>query len=80
MPASSYRINKVSVVSSSVALGKGTDYPNVWGIMKGQNNPSGSLNLAGGGSIDFKDIDQHQIIPCYASGVTVSSGTIMILE
>ena len=80
MSSVNYRINKVSVVSSSVALGKGTDYPNVWGVMKGQNNPSGSLNFAGGGSLDFKDIDQHQIIPCYAKSVSVSSGTIMILE
>ena len=78
--ASSYRINKVSIVSGSTNLGKGTSYPNVWGIMKGQNNASGSLNLAGGGSISFQDIDQHQIIPCYALSVTVNSGTIMILE
>ena len=80
MPAASIRINKVSIVSGSTNLGKGTGYPNVWGIMKGQNNPSGSLNLAGGGSIDFKDIDNHQIIPCYAASVTVNSGNIMILE
>ena len=40
MPAASIRINKVSIVSGSTNLGKGTAYPNVWGIMKGQNNPS----------------------------------------
>ena len=78
--STNFRINKVSMVSSSVSLGKGTAYPNTWGIMKGQNNPSGSLTLAGGGSIDFKDIEQHQIIPCYAKSVSLSSGTIMILE
>ena len=78
--STNYRAFKVSIVSSSVALGRGTSYPNVWGIMKGQNNPSGSVNLQGGGSLDFKDIEQHQIFPCYPKSVSVVTGTIMILE
>ena len=77
---SNYRIYKVSLVSGSTSLGKGTNYPNVWGIMKGQNNPSGSVTMQGGGSINFTDIEQHQIIPCYPASVSVNSGTIMILE
>lgn len=78
--STNYRAYKVSIVSGSTSLGKGTSYPNTWAIMKGQNNPSGSLELQGGGSIDFKDIDNHQIFPCYAKSVSLSSGTIMILE
>jgi len=78
--STNYRAFKVSTVSSSVALGPGSNYPNTWGIMKGQNNPSGSVNLQGGGSLDFKDIEQHQIFPCYPQSVSVSSGTIIILQ
>ena len=78
--STNYRAYKISIVSASCALGKGTAYPNTWGIMKGQNNPSGSVNLQGGGSLDFKDIDQHQIFPCYPQSVSVSSGTIIILQ
>jgi hypothetical protein len=60
-----YRIYKVSIVSGSTSLGKGTAYPNVWGIMRGEGNPSGSIALAGGGSINLASVDNHQIIPCY---------------
>jgi len=77
---SNYRIYKATAVSSSVALGKGTDYPNVWGIMRGESNPSGSVQFAGGGGLNFGSIDNHQIIPCYPIGVTVSSGAIIVLE
>jgi hypothetical protein len=77
---SNYRISKASYVTSSVSLGKGTSYPNVWGVMKGQNNVSGSINLTGGGSIDFADIEKHQIINCYPNSVSISSGHIYILE
>ena len=77
---SQYRAYKVSIVSGSTGLGIGTNYPNVWGVMKGQTNASGSLDLQGGGSVDLKDIDNHQIFPCYPAGIRVSSGTIMILE
>ncbi len=78
--STNYRAYKVEVVSGSVALGPGSDRPSVWGVMKGQNNPSGSLTLEGGGSIDFKDIDQHQIFPCYPRLITVGSGTMYILS
>jgi hypothetical protein len=78
--STNYRAFKVSIVSSSVALGKGTAYPNVWGIMRGEGNPSGSINLEGGGSINLTSIDNHQIFPCYPKSVTLSSGAIIILE
>lgn len=78
--STNYRAYKVNIVSSSVELGRGTSYPNTWGIMKGHNNPSGSINLEGGGSIDLKDIDNHAIFPCYPKSVTISSGTLIILQ
>ena len=80
MSSTAYRIYKVSLVSGSTSLGKGTDYPKAWGIMKGQNNPSGSVTMQGGGSISFTDFEQHQILPCYPKSVSVSSGDIYILE
>ena len=78
--STNYRAFKVSTVSSSVALGNGTAYPNVWGIMRGEGNPSGSINLEGGGSLNLGSLDNHQIFPCYAKSITVTSGTIIILE
>ncbi len=78
--STNYRANKITYVSGSTSLGKGTSFPNVWGIMKGQNNPSGSVTLHGGGSLDFKDIEQHQIFPCYPVSVSVVSGNIIVLE
>jgi hypothetical protein len=75
-----YRAFKVSTVSGSVALGPGSTYPNVWGVMRGEGNPSGSLSLQGGGTINLVSIDNHQIFPCYPSYLTISSGAMMILE
>lgn len=75
-----YRAFKVSIVSSSVALGKGTDYPNVWGIMKGEAMPSGSIALAGGGAINLGAIDNHQIFPCYPIALQNITGSVIILE
>jgi hypothetical protein len=75
-----YRAYKVSTVSGSVALGKGTAYPNVWGVMRGEGNPSGSVALAGGGVINLTSIDNHQIFPCYPVYLTISSGAVIILE
>ena len=75
-----YRVYKISTVSGSVALGKGTDYPNVWGVMRGEGNPSGSLSLQGGGVINLVSIANHQIFPCYPNYLTISSGAMMILE
>jgi hypothetical protein len=75
-----YRIYKVSQVSSSVALGKGTAYPNVWGIMRGEGNPSGSIAMAGGGSLNLGSIDNHQIIPCYPIALQNLTGSVLVLE
>lgn len=75
-----YRIYKVSIVSGSTSLGKGTAYPNVWGIMRGEGNPSGSIAMAGGGSINLASIDNHQIIPCYPIALQNLTGSIMVLE
>jgi hypothetical protein len=75
-----YRVFKITAVSSSVALGKGTDYPNVWGIMRGAGNPSGSIALAGGGIINLVSIDKHQIFPCYPIALQNISGSVYVLE
>ena len=75
-----YRAFKVSIVSSSVALGKGTAYPNVWGIMKGEGFPSGSIALAGGGSLNLGSIDNHQIFPCYPIALQNITGSVIVLE
>jgi len=75
-----YRVSKVSIVSSSVSLGKGTAYPNVWGIMRGEGNPSGSIAMAGGGSINLASIDNHQIFPCYPIALQNITGSVIVLE
>ena len=75
-----YRASKVSIVSGSVALGKGTAYPNVWGIMRGEGNPSGSIALAGGGIISLASIDNHQIFPCYPIALQNITGSVIVLE
>ena len=75
-----YRASKASIVSSSVSLGKGTTYPNVWGIMRGEGNPSGSIALAGGGSINLASIDNHQIFPCYPIALQNITGSVIVLE
>ncbi len=78
--STNYRAYKIEAISGSTLLGPYSTHPNVWGIMKGQNNPSGSLTLEGGGSIDFKDIEQHQIFPCYPASITMGSGIIYLLS
>ena len=75
-----YRAYKVSQVSSSVALGPGSNYPKCWGVMRGEGNPSGSISLQGGGSISLASIDNHQIFPCYPAGLINITGSVIILE
>jgi hypothetical protein len=53
---------------------------NVWGIMKGEANCSGSLILEGGGTLNLASIDNHQIFPCYPKSLIVSSGSLYILS
>lgn len=78
--STNYRAYKVSTVSSSVALGPGSDYPKAWGIMRGEGNPSGSLVLQGGGTINLVSIDNHQIFPCYPAALINLTGSVIILQ
>jgi hypothetical protein len=78
--STNYRTSRVDIITGSVAVGKGTSYPNVWGIMKGHNNVSGSVSLKDGGSLNFDYLEKHQILPCYATSVTVTSGEIVVLS
>ena len=78
--STNFRAYKIEFVSGSTSLGKGSSYPNVWGVMKGEANCSGSLTLAGGGNLSLASLDNHQIFPCYPTSVTVSAGTLIILS
>ena len=80
MSVASIRTYKVSIVSSSVALGKGTAYPNVWGIMRGEGNPSGSILMQGGGSLNLASLDNHQIFPCYPAALQNLTGSVIVLQ
>ena len=48
--------------------------------MRGEGNPSGSIALAGGGSINLASVDNHQIIPCYPIALQNITGSVMVLE
>ena len=58
----------------------GLPLDNVWGIMKGEANCSGSLTLEGGGNLSLASLDNHQIFPCYPKLLTVSAGTVILLS
>jgi hypothetical protein len=76
-----YRTYKVDIASSgSTALGEGSTYPRVWGIMKGEFNVSGSLTLEGGGVINLVSLDNHQIFPCYPKLLTITTGSLYMLS
>jgi hypothetical protein len=75
-----YRASKVSIVSSSVSLGKGTAYPNVWGVMRGEGNPSGSIAMAGGGSLSLGSLAAYQVFPCYPIALQNITGSVIVLE
>lgn len=78
--ATNYRAYRADTISGSVALGPGTAYPRVWGVMRGEGNPTGSLALEGGGTINLASIDNHQIFPCYPRAVTITQGSLIILS
>jgi hypothetical protein len=78
--STNYRAYQVNLVSGSTALGNGSAYPKVWGIMKGQGSVNGSVSLQGGGSIDLNDLDVHQIFPCYPKSITINAGGLYILS
>ncbi len=78
--STNYRAYKIDFITGSTALGEGSDYPKVWGVMKGEANCSGSLTLEGGGNLSLASLDNHQIFPCYPKAVTVSAGTLIILS
>jgi hypothetical protein len=48
--------------------------------MKGEGLPSGSIALAGGGSINLASIDNHQIFPCYPIALQNITGSVIVLE
>ena len=75
-----YRTYSVAVVSGSVGLGPNSAYPRAWGIMKGEGNVSGSLELEGGGTFNLASLDNHQIFPCYPKSITISAGALYILS
>jgi hypothetical protein len=74
------RAYKATLVSGSTAVGKGTNYPNTWGIMRNTNVPTGSMALAGGGSIDLQALVTGQVFPCYVTGLTITGGSVYVLE
>jgi len=41
---------------------------------------SGSIALAGGGSINLASIDNHQIFPCYPIALQNITGSVIVLE
>ncbi len=78
--STNYRAYKVSQVSGSVAFGEYSQHPKTWAIMKGESNCSGSILLEGGGSINLASLDNHQIFPCYPKYLTITAGSVLILE
>ena len=78
--STNYRTYKIDLVSGSVAFGEYSQYPKAWGIMKGEANASGSLQVEGGGIIALASIDNHQIFPCYPKALTITAGAIYILS
>ena len=48
--------------------------------MRGEGNPSGSIAMAGGGSINLASIDNHQIFPCYPIALQNITGSVIVLE
>jgi hypothetical protein len=48
--------------------------------MRGEGNPSGSIRLAGGGSVSLASIDNHQIFPCYPAALNNLTGSVIVLE
>jgi hypothetical protein len=75
-----YRAFAVAQVSGSIGLGPKSQYPRAWGIMKGEGNCSGSINLEGGGSVNLASLDNHQIFPCYPASLTITAGAVLILS
>jgi hypothetical protein len=78
--STNYRAFSAIAVSSSVGLGPKSQYPRAWGVMKGEANASGSLELEGGGIISLASLDNHQVFPCYPKALTISAGAIYILS
>ena len=75
-----YRAFAAVQVSASIGLGPNSEYPRAWGIMKGENNCSGSILLEGGGSVNLASLDNHQIFPCYPKQLTITAGAVLILS
>jgi hypothetical protein len=80
MSVSTIRAYKINIVSASCTLGPGSNYPKAWGIMRGEGNPSGSLLLQGGGSLNLVSIDNHQIFPCYPAALQNLTGSVIVLS
>ena len=76
----SYRAFRADIITGSITMGPNSQYSRVWGIMKGESSPTGSINLEGGGSINFASIDNHQIFPCYPKSITMVTGSIILLS
>jgi hypothetical protein len=80
MSSTNFRAFRADTITGSITLGPNTQYSRVWGIMRGEGNPTGSLTLEGGGVINFVSIDNHQIFPCYPKSITMVTGSIILLS
>jgi hypothetical protein len=80
MSSTNFRAFRADIITGSITMGPTSQYSRVWGIMRGEGNPTGSIALEGGGSINFVSIDNHQIFPCYPKSITMVTGSIILLS
>ena len=78
--ATNYRAYKSTAITSVESPYDMKDNaPRHWGILVGKN-ASGSITLEGGGTVLLVDIDDHNVFPCYGHVLTVSGGTVYVLQ
>jgi hypothetical protein len=75
-----YRAFKsVAVTAAESPYNMKTNAPKHWGILVGKN-ATGSMTLEGGGTILMVDINDHNVFPCYGQVLTVTNGTVYVLQ
>lgn len=75
-----YRAYKSTAITSAESpFSFSASAPKHWGIFVSSSS-QGTLTLEGGGTIPLNTLSGKDVFPCYGQTLTVSSGTVYVLQ
>jgi hypothetical protein len=74
-----YRINRTNTISGTGTMTASAAIP-VWGVLRATTPASGTISLAGGGTLKVEHLAVGTPIPLYFNSISVTAGIVYILS